>query len=165
MRAYLQRLYFYSFMLLLGLSFSHMSFAQERSVSGTVTSDEEGALPGINILVKGTTQGTVTDIEGNYRISVPDNESVLVFSAVGYTTEEITVGNQSTINVLLLPDVQSLSEVVVVGYGTQDRARVTGAISSVSSKEINDLPVPSFDAALQGRAAGVNVTKLRSARC
>ena len=135
-----------------------ISYAQERTVSGTVTAEEEGALPGVNILVKGTTIGTVTDIEGNYRVTVPGEDAVLVFSAVGYTSEEVTVGNQSTVDMLLLPDIKSLSEVVVVGYGTQERARVTGAISSVSSEEINEMPVPSFDAALQGRAAGVSVT-------
>ncbi|MEQ9440910.1 MAG: TonB-dependent receptor [Cyclobacteriaceae bacterium] len=157
MKTFLHTLTFCVLLLFLGLSISP-SYAQDRAVSGTVTADEEGALPGVNILIKGTTQGTVTDVEGNYRITVPGPESVLVFSAVGYSSEEITVGNQSTLDVLMLPDIQSLSEVVVVGYGTQERARVTGAISSVSSKEISELPVPSFDAALQGRAAGVNVT-------
>jgi TonB-dependent SusC/RagA subfamily outer membrane receptor len=83
---------------------------------------------------------------------------VLVFSSVGYETEEVIVGNQSTINLKMTPDVQSLSEIVVVGYGTQERAKVTGAISTVSSEEISALPVPSLDAALQGRAAGVAVT-------
>lgn len=146
------------FVLLMFFISVDFAVAQERSISGTVTSAEEGALPGVNVLVKGTTTGTVTDMDGNYRISVPSGESVLVFSSIGYTSEEITVGNQSTINVDLVPDIQSLSEVVVVGYGTQERAKVTGAISSVSSKEISELPVPSFDAALQGRAAGVTVT-------
>ena len=95
---------------------SVVAFAQQRTVSGTVSSEEEGALPGVNILVKGTTQGTVTDIEGNYRINVPDENAVLVFSAVGYTNEEVTVGNQSTIDMFMLPDIKSLSEVVVVVY-------------------------------------------------
>lgn len=138
------------------------AYAQERTVSGTVSSSEEGSLPGVNVLVKGTTTGTVTDLDGNFRITVPSSESVLVFSSIGYTSEEVTVGNRSTIDIELLPDIQSLSEVVVVGYGTQERARVTGAISSVSAKEISELPVPSFDAALQGRAAGVNVTNTGS---
>ncbi len=136
----------------------HTTHAQDRTVSGTVTSEEEGALPGVNILVKGTTVGTVTDIEGNYRINLDSEDATLVFSAVGYSSEEVTVGNQSTIDVLMLPDIKSLSEIVVVGYGTQDRAKVTGAISSVSSEEINQLPVPNVAQALQGRAAGVTVT-------
>ncbi len=143
---------------LLAVLMLNVSYAQERAISGTVTSEEEGGLPGVNILLKGTTVGTVTDVDGNYRISVEEEDPILVFSAVGYTTEEVSVGNQSTIDMLMLPDITSLSEVVVVGYGTQDRARVTGAISSVSSEEINQLPVPSVEQALQGRAAGVTVT-------
>lgn len=131
----------------------------EKEVTGKVTDlSDDAALPGVNIIVKGTTIGTVTDIDGNYRITVPGNESVLVFSSVGYTTEEVTVGTQSRIDVAMAPDVQALSEVVVVGYGTQERAKVTGAISSVSAEEITALPVPSLDAALQGRAAGVTIT-------
>ena len=132
--------------------------AQDRTVTGTVTAEEEGALPGVNILVKGTNTGTVTDIEGNYRISVNSDDAVLVFSAVGYTSEEITVGGQSTIDVLMVPDIQSLSEVVVVGYGNQERAKVSSAISSVGGEEIADLPVPSAEQALQGRVPGINIT-------
>ncbi len=131
--------------------------AQNRTVTGTVTSDEEGALPGVNILVKGTQTGTVTDVEGNYRIEVASDDAVLVFSAVGYTTEDATVGNQSTIDMLLVPDIKSLSEVVVVGYGNQERAKVSSAISSVSGEEIADLPVATPEQALQGRVPGVNI--------
>ena len=131
--------------------------AQNRTVKGTVTSDEEGALPGVNILVKGTQTGTVTDVEGNYRIDVASEDAVLVFSAVGYATEEVTVGDQSTIDMLMLPDIKSLSEVVVVGYGNQERAKVSSAISSVSGEEIADLPVATPEQALQGRVPGVNI--------
>ena len=131
--------------------------AQDRTVSGTVTSEEEGALPGVNILVKGTTLGTVTDVEGSYRINVGSDDAVLVFSAVGYTTEEVPVNSQSTIDMLMLPDIKSLTEVVVVGYGNQERAKVSSAISSISGEEISELPVTSVDQALQGKVAGVNV--------
>jgi len=133
--------------------------AQSRTVSGTVTSDEEGALPGVNILVKGTTQGTVTDIDGNYRITVPGQDAILVFSAVGYSAEEVTVGNQSTIDMLMLPDIQSLSEVVVVGYGTQEKGVVTGAVSSVSMEDLESIPLTSVEQSLQGRVPGVQVTQ------
>ena len=132
--------------------------AQDRAVLGTVTSEEEGPLPGVNILVKGTSTGTVTDIEGDYRLDGISDAAVLVFSAVGYTSEEVTVGDQSTIDMLLLPDIQSLSEVVVVGYGNQERAKVSSAISNVSGEEIADLPVPSAEQALQGRVAGINIS-------
>ena len=132
--------------------------AQDRVISGTVTSEEEGALPGVNILLKGTTIGTVTDIEGNYRINVTGgDDAILVFSAVGYTTEEETVGSRSTIDILMLPDIQSLTEVVVVGYGNQERAKVSSAITSVSGEEIADLPVATPEQALQGRVPGVNI--------
>ncbi len=138
---------------------SVFAFAQQRTVSGTVSSDEEGAIPGVNILVKGTTQGTVTDIDGNYRINVSEDDAVLVFSAVGYANEEVTVGNQSTIDMLLLPDIKSLSEVVVVGYGTQERRDLTGAVSSVDAGDFQNMAINSVEQGLQGRVAGVNVVQ------
>ena len=138
---------------------SVVAFAQQRTVSGTVSSEEEGALPGVNVLVKGTTQGTVTDIEGNYRINVPDENTVLVFSAVGYANEEVTIGNQSTIDMLMLPDIKSLSEVVVVGYGTQERRDLTGAVSSVDASDFENMAITSVEQGLQGRVAGVNVVQ------
>ncbi len=134
--------------------------AQERTISGTVTaSDEEGGLPGVNVLLKNSTQGTVTDIDGNYSISVPSSEAILVFTSVGYESQELTVGNRSRIDIELTADVQSLSEVVVVGYGSLNKRDVTGSISSVSGEEISEVPVASFDQALQGRAAGVQVSQ------
>jgi len=135
------------------------TLAQSRTVSGTVTAEGEGELPGVNILVKGTTQGTVTDIEGNYRINVPSNDAVLVFSAVGYASEEVTVGNQSSIDVVMLPDIKSLSEVVVVGYGTQERRDLTGAVSSVDASDFENMAITSVEQGLQGRVAGVNVVQ------
>jgi TonB-dependent starch-binding outer membrane protein SusC len=131
--------------------------AQEMTVSGTVSSPEEGTLPGVNVLVKGTTTGTVTDIEGNYSISVPSGQGSLVFSSIGYTTEEVPVNGRSTINLEMLPDIQSLSEVVVVGYGTQKRADVTGAVSSIDAEDINNIVTGNPTQALQGRSAGVRV--------
>lgn len=145
-----------SFLALLVFSFS---FAQERTVSGTVTAAEEGPLPGVNVLVKGTTTGTVTDLNGEYRINVPSPESVLVFSSIGYTNEEVTVGNRSRIEIELLPDIQSLSEVVVVGYGTQERRDLTGSVSSVDGEELQNMAINSVEQGLQGRVAGVNVTQ------
>ena len=142
---------------LLAMLAINVAYAQERAVSGTVTADDEGSIPGANILVKGTTIGTVTDIEGNYRLTVPDDAAVLVFSAVGYTTEEVTVGSQSTIDVLMAPDVRSLSEVVVVGYGTQKKKDLTSAISSIDAEEIARMPVANWDNALQGISPGVEI--------
>ena len=137
-----------------------IAFAQT-TISGTVTDDEDGgALPGVNVVVKGTTTGTVTDVEGNYSLSVSNDATTLVFSSVGYAVREVEIGNQSTINVGMEPDVQSLSEVVVIGYGAQEKKDVTGAISSVTSEEIMEVPVANPAQALQGRAAGVDVVSL-----
>jgi TonB-linked SusC/RagA family outer membrane protein len=123
------------------------------------STDDNSALPGVNVLIKGTTQGTVTDVDGNYSISVPGTDAVLVFSSVGFQSQEVTVGSRSRIDLALEPDLQSLEEVVVVGYGTMTKRDVTGSISSVSGEEISEVPVASFDQALQGRAAGVQVSQ------
>ena len=127
------------------------------TISGVLTDEADNPLPGVNVLVKGSTIGTTSDAQGRYSLSVPDENAILVISFIGYTTQEITVGNQTTINVKLLPDVRQLGEVVVVGYGTQKRTSVTGAISSVSSEEIAVQPVVNIGQALQGRVAGVTV--------
>lgn len=148
----------FKYLLMLTLSMFAWSsiYAQEKSVSGKVTDlDNEDPLPGVNVLVKGTSTGSITDIEGNYTIRVPDENSVLVFSFIGYLTKEITVGNQTTVNVDLATDTKSLEEVVVVGYGTQKKSQLTGSISSVSSEDIQEVPISDVGQALQGRASGV----------
>jgi TonB-linked SusC/RagA family outer membrane protein len=148
--------------LLLGLTLllgSAMAFAQSRVITGTVTSAEDNlGVPGATVLVKGTTNGTATDLDGNYSINVPAGSNVLVFSFVGLSTQEVTIGNQTTINVSLQPDVQALSEFVVTSYGDQSKREITGAISSVKGEVFANLPVQSFDRAMQGRIAGVQVT-------
>lgn len=133
----------------------------DRDITGTVkdVSNDE-PLPGVNILVKGTSIGTVTDVNGKYTLSVPDDATTLVFSSVGYTAEEVTIGGRTVIDLLMSPDVQSLSEVVVIGYGTQEKKDVTGAISSVSAQDIMEVPVMNAQQALQGRAPGVDVVAL-----
>jgi len=123
-------------------------WAQNVQVRGVV-SDETGApLPGVTILVKGTTTGTTTDIDGQYAISSPSN-ATLVFSFIGYTPIERAVGNQSEINISLEPDLSELDEVIVVGYGTAKKSQLTGAISSVGNKEIQELPITDARQALQ----------------
>ncbi|MDO8967955.1 TonB-dependent receptor [Algoriphagus sp.] len=148
--------------LLLGLMLfiaSAVAFAQNRVITGTVTSVEDNmGVPGATVLVKGTTIGTATDLDGKYSISVPAGSNVLVFTFVGLTTREVTIGNQTTINVALQPDVQALSEFVVTSYGDQSKREITGAISSVKGEVFQDLPMQSFDRAMQGRIAGVQVT-------
>ncbi|MBS9523472.1 TonB-dependent receptor [Litoribacter alkaliphilus] len=133
--------------------------AQSRTVTGTVTSAEEPeGVPGVNVRVKGTTVGAITDLDGSYTIEVPADANTLVFSFVGFLTREVAVGNQSTVDVLLEPDVKTLGEVVVVGYGTQERRELTGSVSSIDNRAIENLVTPSFDQQLAGRAPGVNVT-------
>jgi len=134
------------------------SMVPEITVTGKVTDENRSPVPGVNVLIKGTTRGTTTDMDGVYSLTVADQNAVLVFSFIGYTTQEITVGAQTTIDVQLAQDVVSLNEVVVIGYGTQKRSSVTGAVASVNAKEISALPVPGVESALQGRIPGVQIT-------
>jgi TonB-dependent starch-binding outer membrane protein SusC len=132
---------------------------QQRTISGIVTDEKDGGLPGVNILEKGTTNGTVTDAYGQFRLTVNNPNAVLVFSFIGYVREEVALTNSETLSIQLTPDLLTLSEVVVVGYGVQKRADLTGAVGSVKGKEINNLPARSVSEALQGRVAGVEVVK------
>jgi TonB-linked SusC/RagA family outer membrane protein len=130
---------------------------QQVTISGTVldgTNNEP--LPGANVQVKGTTRGTTTDLNGKYTVEASKGD-VLVYSFIGYLPEEVTVGEETKVDVTLMADIQSLEEVVVVGYGTQRRTEVTGAITSVSSEKLTAIPTGTLDQALQGRAAGVTV--------
>jgi TonB-dependent starch-binding outer membrane protein SusC len=115
-------------------------------------------LPGVNVVIKGTVQGTVTDINGNYSIDVPGPQSNLVFSSVGYLSEEITVGSRSVINVSLTADITALEEIVIIGFGEKSRKLMTESIGTVGAQEINQVPIASADQAIQGRMSGVQVT-------
>ncbi|MEM8965805.1 MAG: TonB-dependent receptor [Bacteroidota bacterium] len=146
------------YLLLLSLLLSMSGYAQDKTVSGTVTDGENNeTLPGVNVLIKGTTQGTVTDMNGEYRLTVPSNDAVIVFTSIGYTPEEVTVGNQSTIDLTMLPDIQSLAEIVVTGYSTEERKDVTGAVSTVEAEDLQAVPSGNVEQQLQGRVAGVTV--------
>lgn len=131
-------------------------------VSGRVTEENGQPLPGVNVLIKGTTIGTTTDAGGEYMLQVPDATSVLVFSFIGYVTQEVTVGTQTAINVTLSADMQSLEEVVVVGYGTMKKSDLTGAVASVNAESITRTNPVQAARALQGQVAGVNVNKINS---
>lgn len=133
---------------------------QSQTITGRVTSTEDSEpLPGVNVLVKGTSQGTVTDMNGDYTLTVSGANPILVFSFIGYTTEEVAVGAQSVINLNLAPDITQLSEIVIVdvGYGTMRKTDLTGSISTVSGDELKKMPVSSVAEALTGRMAGVSV--------
>jgi len=126
-------------------------------VSGTV-SDADGSLPGVNIIVKGTTQGTQTDFDGNYSISVENVNAVLVFSYLGYKTQEIAVGGNATINITLEADVAGLDEVVVVGYSTKKRGELTGSVTTISNKTLEQSSSKDIAKSLAGRASGLIIS-------
>ncbi|MBL0740057.1 SusC/RagA family TonB-linked outer membrane protein [Chryseolinea lacunae] len=134
------------------------AMAQSRTVTGKVkSSDDDNYLPGVNVLEKGTTNGTVTDAQGNYSILVKDN-ATLVFSFVGYGPQEVQVGNQSDIAVVLLPDISTLEEVVVIGYGVVKKTDASGSVATVSSESFNKGVVNSPQELLMGKTAGVSIT-------
>ena len=141
-----------------GKSVQTSSSYQEKTVTGKVLSgDNSEPLPGVNIIIKGTTTGGITDLDGNYSVNVPDDNAALIFSSVGYETIEVAVGNQSVIDITLLPDLTTLSEIVVVGYGTQEKRDVTAAISSLDKEQISKIPTANPVEALKGQVAGVDV--------
>ncbi len=135
-----------------------LSNAQQKAIQGIVTDQDSGeSLPGVNVIVKGTSIGASTDFEGGYSLNISQENAVLVFSYLGYITKEIPVGANTTINAVLVEDVAALDQVVVVGYGARKKSDITGSVSSVKSEEINAFPVLDAQQALQGRAAGVAV--------
>lgn len=127
----------------------------QRVVSGTISDEAGSTLPGVNVLVKGTTNGTTSDLDGKYRLSVPEDGGTLIFRFVGFETQEVEIGSRAVIDVTLSEDVTELSEVVVTGYGQQLKTDLTGNVAQVSGKDIQNLPVPNFEEAIQGRATGV----------
>jgi TonB-linked SusC/RagA family outer membrane protein len=132
--------------------------AQSRTVTGNVTSSEDGTpIPGVNVVVKGTTIGTITDIDGNYAIQIDSDESILVFSYIGLNTEEVLAGARSVVDLSMSPDLKQLNEVVVVAYGTQSKQALTGAIGVVDKDVIKNQQIVSVGQALQGTTPGVNV--------
>lgn len=154
----MNKLYKLSLTVLALLVCTSFALAQERTVSGKVSDEAGQPLPGVNVLVKGTSQGTVTDANGGFSIGNVGDNSILVFSFIGYVAQEVAIGAQTNIAIAMEPDVKSLEEIVVVGYGEQKKSLVTGAISSVKSDELQTVSVGSIDQAIQGRTAGVNMS-------
>jgi TonB-linked SusC/RagA family outer membrane protein len=132
--------------------------AQEMDVSGTITSEDGEAIIGANVVIEGTSTGTITDLNGKYSITVPDNDATLIFSFVGYVTQKTKVAGQTVINIMLPEATTELDDIVVIGYGVQKKSDLTGAVASVSNEKLNEMPANSLDQALQGRASGVSVT-------
>ncbi len=127
-------------------------------VSGTVKDENTGEqLPGVNVVLKGTSSGTISDAEGRYSLEVPSQDAVLIFSFVGYAKQEVPVGERNSIDVLLMSDISTLDEVVVVGYGTQKKSVVSGSISSVKATDLESMPINRIEQALQGRTSGLTI--------
>lgn len=141
------------------LLFSMAAFAQKNfTVTGKVTDDLNAPMPSVSVVQKGTTKGVLTDFDGRYTIEVPSG-ATLVFSSVGMVSKEFTITSSNTLDVSLVSDAKSLGELVVVGYGTRKKSDLTGAISQVGSKDFKEQPITRLEDALQGRAAGVNVSR------
>jgi hypothetical protein len=139
-------------------AFTTATYAQSATVSGVVKNSRGESIPGVNVLERGTVNGTATDGNGLFKITAASSESVLVFSFVGMVTQEVKVGNRSEISVELLDDTKSLSELVVVGYGTQEKKDVTGSMASIKNEDFNKGVISSPQQLLQGKVAGVNIT-------
>lgn len=135
-----------------------MALAQSKQVGGRVTAREDGStLPGVNIIVEGTTKGVTTDAFGDYAIELAENENVLTFSFIGYAPQKVVVGTQTVLNVILVSNAEELDEIVVVGYGVQRKSDLTGSIGSVRGSDLTKIPSFSPEQALQGKIAGVQV--------
>lgn len=132
--------------------------AVDKQISGTVKDETNTGIPGVSIVLKGTTRGTITNVDGTYQIDVPESGATLIFSLIGYGTQEIPVGNQTLIDVSLAPDDKVLDEVVVIGYGTLKKSDLTGSVSTVKEEQLLERPAPSLAQGLSGRMAGVQVS-------
>ncbi|MGM9510681.1 SusC/RagA family TonB-linked outer membrane protein [Larkinella sp. GY13] len=138
----------------------NLAFGQTRRVAGRVTAVQDGStLPGVNVVVKGTTIGVSTDADGNYSINVPDDKNILTFSSIALISQDIPVNNRSVINLQMAEAVNELAQVVVTGYNSVQKKDITGSMVSVTADKFKEIPVTSFDQALQGQAAGVLVTQ------
>ena len=134
------------------------AYAQDKQVSGRVTSQDDGSsIPGVNIVVQGTSKGTTTDADGNYTIQLSSSENSLVFTFVGFKPLTLQVDGRSTIDVVMEPDITSLDEIVVVGYGTQREKDLTSAITTIKSDEITKTPQGQAMQALQGKVPGLQI--------
>jgi len=143
--------------LLIFFILSLSAFSQGIMVSGTIVDKSSSSMPGVTVVVKGTTIGVISDVDGKYSIRVPEKNAILRFSSIGFTSKEVNVNGQTVINVTMSEELENLDEVVVVGYGVQKKSDLTGSVSSVSGEQLSKLAVSGVDQALQGKAAGVNV--------
>ncbi|PSR52842.1 TonB-dependent receptor [Adhaeribacter arboris] len=157
MKDYLPKKRKYMLLFLLLLMATTEAWAQNIAVTGKVTGDKGEGLPGVTVLLKGTTNGTSTDPSGNYSLTVPNGEGTLVISFIGYNTQEVAINNRNSINITLGADVKALEEVVVVGYGTQRKRDITSAVSNINMGDIGEVPASNVTRLIQGQAPGVAV--------
>src|SRR5210317_1544533 len=136
------------------LLFTSMIYAQTQ-ITGVVTDEKGSPLPGVNILLKGSNKGVVSDFEGNYSIDAPTN-GILEYSYIGYLTQSVNINGRTTINVSMELSSEAFDEVVVIGYGSQNRADVTGAVTSISTEVLESRPITNIEEALQGQATGLS---------
>ena len=132
--------------------------AQERTLIGKVVDENSEGLPGVNIIIKGTTIGTITNFDGVYKLNIPEETNTIVFSAIGYNTQEVNIGARSTIDIVMKVNVEELQEVIVIGYGTVEKGDVTGVVTQVSAEKFNKGLIVSPDQLLSGKVAGVNIS-------
>lgn len=130
---------------------------QDNSIRGKVVDDANAPLPGVNILLKGTTIGTTTDADGSYSLNVPDRNGVLIFSFIGYLSQEVSIDNRTSLDITLKTDMVSLSEVVITGYGAQSKRDITGSVATIDSKQLLSTPATNLGQAMQGKVAGVTI--------
>jgi TonB-linked SusC/RagA family outer membrane protein len=162
----MRKLYYRKFcqlltLLLVVIGISHQARAQSTTITGRVTTtDGAEPLPGVSVVVKGTTDGTITDVDGKYSIAVPSRESVLLFSYIGHLSEEVVVGERSSIDISMTPDIQTLNEVVVVGYGTQEKVNMTGAVSAVKvDDKLTSRALTNVSSGLSGLVPGLSAVQ------
>ena len=148
---------FRMFVVLVGLMVSVAAWSQDRKLTGRVTASDGQALPGVTVLLKGTSNGTNSDAEGKFTINVTGATPTVVFSSIGFITREIVVGNRTSLDVSMAENASILNEVVVTGYGSQSKREITGAVTTVSAKDLQAVPATTFAQQLQGRASGLNV--------
>ncbi|MDO8928881.1 MAG: TonB-dependent receptor plug domain-containing protein, partial [Bacteroidota bacterium] len=134
------------------------TFAQQKTLTGTVIGEDGASIPGVTVIVKGTTVGTITDMDGKFSFSAPADAKTLSVSYIGMKSQEITIGNQTSFKVTMAADVFGIDEVVVVGYGTRMKEELTGAVSTVSSEQLKISTAPSVVGRMQGQISGVTVT-------
>ncbi|GJM63291.1 TonB-dependent receptor [Persicobacter diffluens] len=154
----MRRLFTLGVILLLQLCCAMPIFAQGIKVSGIVFDENKAGLPGVGVMIEGSSQGTATDLNGKFELTVPSESSKLIFTFIGYKAQSIIIGNQTNFSIQMSPDIEELEEIVVIGYGSLEKKDVTGSISSISSKDFNTGSVSSPDQLFQGRAAGVMMT-------